>query len=135
MDQYSRQFRKLIEDNNSIEVVFIEFTNNQINKEKDQWIWGKDYMLRGYKKYASFMSFDEELMLFKKNPVNFINALSLSENNKISRSLSHNYNYVEAIGGFRYLERNELDSLIKVTPDVKYLPSGEIEISKKTCLI
>ncbi|MGO1752601.1 MAG: hypothetical protein ACTHYV_08915 [Psychroflexus sp.] len=125
------KIKKVLEDNNSIEVVFIEFTNNQINKEKDQWIWGKDYMLRGFEKYASFMSFDEKLMLIKKNPVNFINALSLSENNKITRILSHNHNYEKALGGFRYLKRYELDSLIKVTPDVKYLSTEEIEVSEK----
>ena len=52
--------KKIIEQNPSIETVFIEFTNNQINESMNSWIWKEKYMNYRYPRYSPFMNFTDK---------------------------------------------------------------------------
>lgn len=104
--------KKLLADNPSIEVVFIEFTNNHIEATIDDWIWEDKYINFRYPIYAPFISLKDKVWLAKQNPSSFTNAASLSLNRNIKRIIQRNYNYTETIGGYIHLDRNHNDSVL-----------------------
>ncbi len=122
--------KKLIEDNPSIEVIFIEFTNNQINESMNNWIWGEAFMNDRYPKYSPFLKFDDKMILARNNIYDFSTSISLSLKENSGRLLTQNYSYSKNIGGYRYLERNKTDSLIKALPNDNS-NSKEIKISER----
>lgn len=104
--------KKIIEQNPSIKVVFIEYTNNQINETMNNWIWGTKYMNRGYTKYSPFMSLTDKRMLFYNNHSDYLNSYSLSVKNNLERVFKNDYSYSKKIGGYRDLKRDKTDSLV-----------------------
>jgi hypothetical protein len=109
--------KQLIEDNPSIKVIFIEFTNNQINESMDNWIWGEAFMNDRYPKYSPFIEYNDKMILARNNFYDFSASISLSLKENSGRLLTQNYNYSKKIGGYRYLDRNKTDSLVKAVPD------------------
>lgn len=76
---YSYQkLKKVIEQNPQIETVWLEYTNNNINKDMNNWIWDDKYINQKYPIYSVVLSNDEKLFLVGKNPLGFFSALSLS---------------------------------------------------------
>lgn len=61
------KLRKLLAENKNIEAVFLEFSNNQINTNMDDWTVGDEYISNKYPKYASTMSLDDFMLLFSEN--------------------------------------------------------------------
>jgi len=104
--------KKLLKQNKNLDVIFIELSNNQIIKKNNKWIWGNEYLSERYHKYAPFMSGNDHLLLFKNNYRGFVNSLSISINDNFKRIYKSDYNYSENIGGYLYLERNKMDSLV-----------------------
>ena len=72
------KIRKLIEDNSSIKVVYIEFTNNQINYSMNNWIWKEKYLYENYPTYSSLMDINDKEILARKNLIGLINSMSIS---------------------------------------------------------
>lgn len=97
--------KELIKQNPSIEIVFIEFSNNQIIEEMNDWIWGDMYMSRGYTTYGSFMSWSDELLLFKHNQSSYFNVLSVSVRKRIVRIVKNDLNFKNRVGGYLPLKR------------------------------
>ena len=97
--------KELIKQNPSIEIVFIEFSNNQIIEEMNDWIWGDIYMSRGYAMYGSFMSGSDKFTLFKNNNSDYFNALSVSVRKRIIRIIKKDFNFKNRIGGYLPLKR------------------------------
>jgi len=97
--------KELIKQNSSIEVVFIEFTNNQIAQRMDDWIWGDTFMSKRYPKYASFIDTSDKLLLLQNNPSNYVNALSVSIKKRFSRIVKKDFNFKNRIGGYLPLKR------------------------------
>lgn len=110
--------KEIFKQNNSIETVFIEFTNNQINDEMDNWIWGDKYMSNRYPIYSSFMSLHDKRILMDHNLEGFYNAFSISSKNKFSRIIMDDLNFLEEIGGYHYLIGNKTDSLLLKRKDI-----------------
>ncbi len=54
-----QKVKEVLNQNKSITTIFIEFTNNQINKEMDNWIWGDKYINNRYPLYSSFMNLED----------------------------------------------------------------------------
>ncbi|MGR7811994.1 hypothetical protein [Lacinutrix undariae] len=113
------KIKPVILQNPSIEVVFVEYTNNQINEGMDEWIWGEKYMSNRFPRYSSFMSFGDNVMLFKNNSEAYSNSLSLSVKKKTIRIFNDDLNYSNKIGGYLYLERDKTDSIIKNMSSLK----------------
>ena len=107
------KIKNVIKDNPSIRVVFIEFTNNQINLNMNQWIWGDKYMSHRYPTYSSFMDLEDNLLLLANNPSGYLNSVSVSIKKKLGRILDNDLDFTNKIGGYLYLNRNKTDSLIK----------------------
>lgn len=104
--------KEIFKQNTSIKTVFVEFTNNQVNKEMDDWIWEEKYISNRYPIYSSFMSKEDTKLLLENNYTGFYNAFSISSKNKFLRILKNDFDYTKEIGGYQYLVRNKTDSLL-----------------------
>ena len=124
------KIKPVIIQNPSINVVFIEYTNNQINEDMNKRIWEDPYISDRYPRYSSFMNLDDNLMLFKNNPSAYTNALSLSIRNKSTRIFENDLDFSTKIGGYLYLERNKTDSIINSMESLKQTASSVIPVKK-----
>jgi hypothetical protein len=104
--------KQIIEQNASIKVVFIEYTNNQINARMDDWIWGNTYMSSRYPKYAPYMSLADKRLLFFKNHSGYLNSYSFSVKNNLERIFKKDYSYSKLDGGYVSVIRDKTDSLV-----------------------
>lgn len=108
--------KEVIKHNPSIEVIFIELTNNQISTDMNDWIWGDEFMTNNYQKYSSFMTYADNFLLLKNNPSSFMNALIVSTTTKANRLFGNKFDRSNELDGYRYLQRDKTDSLIKSNP-------------------
>lgn len=104
--------KQILKQNPSINVVFIEYTNNQINESMNNWIWGNNYMANKYPEYSSFMNMSDNLMLFDNNNSGYLNALALSTRKKFNRIIKNDFNYYTKIGGYLYFRSDKTDSIL-----------------------
>jgi len=118
------KLQEVLAQNPSINTVFIEYTNNQIIAEMNNWIWDDFHMSYRFPIYAPFMSLEDQGLLLQNNPSGFLNALSYSNKAKITTLLKRDYDYSTKIGGYLYLNRNKTDSLLK--------SKGKSELDKGT---
>jgi hypothetical protein len=86
--------KRVLEQNPSIEIVFIEFTNNQVSPIMDDWTWDQEHMNHRYPKYAPFMSLSDKVLLARNNFKSFISSTSLGAKENVGRILSRNYQYI-----------------------------------------
>jgi hypothetical protein len=107
------KLRPLLAQNPQIKTVFVEFSNDMISAEKDEWTWGRRYMTRLYPEYGVFIDAAGNDLLFRHNPRAFVDAQSLALQSTMM-SLTHpHYNYAERLGKYIYLVRDQTDSLLK----------------------
>lgn len=131
--------KEIIKQNPSIETVFIEFTNNQINESMNKWIWEEKYMSYRYPKYSPFMNLSDKAILVKNNLSGYFNSTSLSFKHNFGRILTRNFDYSKSVGGYLYLERDKTDSLVnnmkKDNPQLENLRISEYNIKYLTKII
>jgi len=70
--------KKVIDKNPQIKKVFVEFTNNQIEKGMDNWIWDDVHLQYRIKECWVLLDNEAIQLLYNKNPTGFINAFSKS---------------------------------------------------------
>lgn len=123
--------KKIIEQNPSIETVFIEFTNNQINESMNNWIWEGKYMNYRYPQYSPFMNLTDKMVLVKNNLPGYLNSISISFKKNFSRVVNNDFSYSNSIGGYLYLERDKTDSLLnKINySDEKTIPLSALNLN------
>ncbi|MDT0646677.1 hypothetical protein RM545_08240 [Zunongwangia sp. F260] len=118
----------LLKNNPHIDTIFVELSNNYLDKHMDEWIWGSDFLLMGYLDLSSTVSAEDKWWLFKKNPSGFLAASSLAGKVRLKRIRSAYYDFDYA-GGFRYLKRDKTDSLLKAivrnAPDTIFAGTAE----------
>lgn len=124
------KLKLFLDQNPSIEVVFIEFSNNQIGKSMDERIWGERYLGYKFTKYAPFMSFSDKSLIFMKNPCGFLDNSSITFKLNMDRLLYCDLNYSETLGGYLQLSYNKVDSLLKKNSEKKVTPV-DLGISEK----
>jgi hypothetical protein len=84
---------KIVQNNLKIKRVFVEYTNNQINKkDMDRWLWEDKYLQHSFKKYGVLLDGDAITSLYKNNTQGFITAFSKSLFDNIPRLYSPNKN-------------------------------------------
>ena len=105
-----QKIKKVIPDNPKIETVILEFSNDQITKEMDEWIWGYDKMNYYLPKYSAFMDKVDYLILFNNNLTDLIACTSVSFKKNLFRVLKSDYYYTDEIGGFKWLDKNQLET-------------------------
>lgn len=104
--------KKVLEQNEAIEIVFIEFTNNQIGANMDTWIWGNKYISKFYPKYGSFIDFQDTGLLMEHNLSSVLNNFSVHQKRNFRMLLDDNYDFVQHIGGYVYYIENDLEKAI-----------------------
>lgn len=96
---------QILKTNPNIKTIFVEFTNNQLLENKDQWIWNDVSLNYRYPKYSPFMNFNESMVLVENNFSGFLNSAILSTRSNVNRVWNQNYHFVSTIGGYKYLDR------------------------------
>ena len=127
--------RKLIPKNKQIEVVFIEYSNNQITKEIDNWIWDDVYLPIRLPTYLPLMDYSDLRLLMDNNPNMFRNQIVKS----VLKNISYNYRTIAfkrnclknsiRFGGYFFRTKSVVDSLI-LSPNVKLGKKNHQTISK-----
>ncbi|WP_033957059.1 hypothetical protein [Psychroserpens jangbogonensis] len=111
---FTYQKVKEIIPNNNIQAVFIEYSNSLIDKKMDEWIWGHEKMNAYFPWHSPFMKKDDMLFLYEKNSQDFLNAISTSTRNNLSRVLSFDFITIEPkYGGYKKLIRNNIEEEIQ----------------------
>ena len=70
--------KKVIDNNPQIKKIFVEFTNNQIEKGMDNWIWDDVHLQYRIKECWVLLDIEALQLLYNKNPTGLINAFSKS---------------------------------------------------------
>ena len=110
------KLRKLLEANNNIRRVMIEVTNNNLEKEMDEWTFGKMYVRYRYQKYAHLLKSEELNVLFRKNPKAVTDAVAVTVKNNLNylrASYMPYYTYTDW-GGFKKWEQSKIDSFLQL---------------------
>ncbi len=99
--------KKVIENNPQLKKVFIEFTNNQIDSEMNNWTWDDIHLQYQLKKYLFLMDYNDLVFLYKKNSSGFQTAFSKTLFNNVgnlvvNRSISNG-----DLGGYKEKENKK----------------------------
>jgi hypothetical protein len=108
------KLNKILESNREKKIVFIEYSNNNIVPEMNDWIWDDMHVLDRYKLYTAYTHFDELRLLLVKNPRATLLCNIKSMINNIYYILHpKNISTDSMMGGYVYLIRDKTDSLLK----------------------
>ncbi|MCK4978746.1 MAG: hypothetical protein KAS62_00040 [Candidatus Delongbacteria bacterium] len=113
--------KKLFEQNPEINTAFIEFTNNSVDESMNEFTWGNKYMSQKFTLFSAFMSSEEKIVLMRKNCKSFLNAFSVSLKNRIAQILKRKFNYIDRMGGYLHLIRNNVPENIDSSKSIPYL--------------
>lgn len=125
---------KLIVDSNpQIDRVFIEFSNNQIDKKMDDWVWGDECLTFRFPMFASFMETDDFKLLLQNNRKSFVKSLVPWFQNNINYIFKR-FERSNEIGAYLYLERQKVDSTIIVDSSNSIINKPLAKISESNIL-
>jgi hypothetical protein len=121
--------KKVIETNPQIKKVYVEFTNNQIDKHIDNWIWDDTHLQYNFISYGVLMDYDALSLLYKKNPSGFVTAFSKGLFNNLLKIIPSKKRKIQygSMGGFK--TNNQIFINTKV-PKNKKMTSSNYEISE-----
>lgn len=119
--------KKIIEQNPSIETVFIEFSNNHIYRYMDiDWVYETKKMRYMLPERISFMGLSDKIFLLKNNPLTYIGLTSivLQEAVYLIRHKYYKYLKYKHIGGYYYSKEYQkniyFDTLSVDTAQIEY---------------
>lgn len=102
--------RNIIDQNESLETIFIELTNNQISGSINSWIWDDKYLSYHYAIHFPYTNFSDHLTIVKNNPKGFISNLPIVFKTTLKKALASNaYNVPKENGGYKRLAGNMED--------------------------
>jgi hypothetical protein len=108
------KLKEVLEDNPQLKTVFIEFSNGQIERRMDDWIWGADKMKNYFPTFSPFISQKDMYLLFQENRKDFIPTISLATRENIGRMMTFDWKYSDDIGEFKPTDDNHIDSLLEL---------------------
>lgn len=125
--------RQVFKNNPQIKNVFIEFSNIDITKIRDEQIWSDKYINWRYPTYSEWMSIQEHCFLLYKNPKSLIATLPKTYKKQIKRIQTKNYNLVNTTSGYLYITDSKVDSLLQKNahleaPDPKYFEKSSYNL-------
>ena len=121
--------KNVIENNAQIKNVFIEFTNNQIDPEMDNWTWDTMHLQYQLKNYFFLMNYDDLVFLYKKNSSGFQSAFSKMLFNNLAKLVSKRNIENGDFGGYNAKNKNKIED--ENTNDVNDNNLNKNNISKK----
>jgi hypothetical protein len=110
-----QKLKKLVTANPQIENVVISYANNQIQERMDAWIWDDKYLYNSYPKYHFMMEREDIMLLAKHNFGEWLMAEAKTFKDFAWFIAKNRKNYLSGgnWGGYLYLERGKVDSLLK----------------------
>lgn len=125
------KIKEVIQQNKSLNAIFLEFSNGNIDKHKMAGrIWDDENMRYRYPFLASFISYEDQLLLIRKNFETYFEIQGISSKIRISKILRHDLDFTKNIGHFRQLKRNFSDSDNSNYDSLKFLDlDNKYEIS------
>lgn len=95
--------KELVNHNKQIKTVFIEFSNDQINKNINEWIWSDEHLSARYHTFSPFMSLKDHFLIFNNNMKGFFKYLHISTKKNVKRIKNKNYLYQDKVGKYKKL--------------------------------
>lgn len=108
---YTYQKVKEVLSENKIDAIFIEFSNNQISKHMDEWIWGFEKMNAYFPVHSPFMDISDILFLYNKNKNDFSKVIYTSTRKNFTKILSFDYSISKRYGAYNRLQRDKVAEL------------------------
>jgi hypothetical protein len=108
------KLKKILESNEDKKIIFIEYANNTIVGEMNNWIWDDVHIQYRYRLYSAYTHYDEMKLLYSKNPKSALvcNIKSMIDNVYYMFKLK-NIAIDQKMGGYSDLVRDKTDSLLK----------------------
>ena len=108
------KLKKILEHNNVKRTFFLEYSNNNIVSEMNNWTWDDIHILDRYRLYAAYTPAQEIRFLLSKNPKTTLlcNIKSVVNNVYYIFNLG-NITSDKKMGGYIYLVRDKTDSLLR----------------------
>lgn len=114
------KLKYILNQNIKPEHVFIEFSNNNISEQMDDWLFSGT-ILSKYLSYFSLVDYEGKYFLLKNVPKSFINSSFLSFRKSIPKIFDKKISF-DAVRGYVRLDYSITDSLIR---NKAYLKSNE----------
>ncbi|CAM3385348.1 SGNH/GDSL hydrolase family protein [Flavobacterium longum] len=125
------KLKKLLPANPQIKTVLVSYANNQIQERMDKWVWDDKYLDNNLPKYIYAMDVSDYVFLLRKNPVGVFRAeLTLIKNAASTAVRPRDLFADRTVGGYLYLKRNKVDSLLKTDFLEKEQKSIRMKVSK-----
>lgn len=125
------KLKKLLAANPQVKTVLVSYANNQIQERMDKWIWDDEHLDNKLPKYIQAMDVADYSFMLRKNPVGVFRAELIHIKNTASAAVRpHDLFADHAIGGYLYLKRNKVDSLLKTDFLEKERKSIRMKVSK-----
>lgn len=112
------KLKKLVQSNNQINTIFLEFSNYEIDDDWDYvYTWGNSLITSKFPKYSAITDKDDLFLILKKNFKTVISSKSISLRSNLGFAFSKKSNYPKANnwGGYLHLIRDKTDSLVLST--------------------
>lgn len=119
--------KKVVEKNPQLKNVFIEFTNNQIDPEMDNWTWDDMHLQYELKNYLFLMDNEDLVFLYKKNSSGFQSAFSKMLFNNLSKLIIKRSIKDGDFGGYKAKEKNGEEN----SSDLNNMNVKKNDVSKK----
>ncbi len=113
------KIKELIKQNANLKYIFLEFSNNQLEEERDTWIWGEETIAFRYPIYSPFIDNEGYQLLLQKDFGGVLNLQVKSLMKNAKAVVAKNYDYLKKTGGYVYLIRDKTDSLLAASSNTK----------------
>jgi hypothetical protein len=103
-ESYFYNYQKLkiiLRSNTQIDTVFVNFSNNQVFSDMDDWIWGDKYMNYNLTKYQPWCNMEDLMVFVNNNFFTFSQTQSTVIKNNIKKILKNNYSDPLLVGGYK----------------------------------
>ncbi len=110
-----QKLRKLLPENPQVQTVYLSFSNNQIEKKMDEWTYDDQHLSNYFPKYSGQMDAEDYQLLMQHNPKKVMAGELKALKNNLTFILKNKKSYLDNNnwGGYLYLKRNKIDSLLK----------------------
>ncbi len=110
-----QKLRKLLPENPQVKTVYLSFSNNQIEKKMDEWTYDDQHLSNYFPKYSGQMDAEDYKLLMQHNPKKVMAGELKALKNNLTFILKNKKSYLDNNnwGGYLYLKRNKIDSLLK----------------------
>ena len=104
-----QKVKKLTTSNPQVKTVFIDFSNNLIEKSADELVWGRTSISWAFPKFSHLFDVEDYLLLYSKNTKSTMNAQSLTVQN--------NYNFIYRVKGASLIWYRNMGGFLRLTND------------------